>query len=165
MSEKRSIKERFSGLKVTGFSTPIGGVQWTPPIDERQIIHRFLKQMADRRLIRHWHGGFEYASVVRSCETIRNNVTHTISELSPESPTIAKVETVRDAIHIFQNIIEEEYPKSRYDYKNLHGEATPKTAIFEALAEMRRVVGGSLKVISDGFDLPLPDGIAQEFRL
>jgi len=55
---KMSIKEFVS--KLSGISTPIGGITWTPTKNERQIVYELFQKLRDRRLIRHYHGGFEY---------------------------------------------------------------------------------------------------------
>lgn len=70
--------------KISGLSTPIGGITWTPVPNERQIVYKLLQQLGDRRLIRHYHGGFEYRAVINSLKIMRGNVTSALSDLKPD---------------------------------------------------------------------------------
>jgi len=39
--------------RLTGISTPIGGISWTPPVDERDKAKRLLTFLEDRRALYH----------------------------------------------------------------------------------------------------------------
>ena len=72
-----------------------------------------------------YHGGFEYKAVLRSCEIIREDITHALKKLRPESGARIPLEEMRGAIHIFQTLVEERYPPERFSYDRDEVEARP----------------------------------------
>jgi uncharacterized protein DUF6650 len=144
------IKEFMT--KISGIDTPFGGVSWTPPANERQVIYRLMQQMGDRRLIRHCHGGLEYAAVVRSVETMRANITVALGELEPESRSRNCLETMRFALHLFQDFVESEYPRSRFVYEGSR-EAPLTENVLTALYRMRSVVWKQLEILAQSHDV------------
>lgn len=38
-------------LRITGISVPIGGIQWTPPVDQCRLAQQVLDRVADRRVL------------------------------------------------------------------------------------------------------------------
>jgi hypothetical protein len=150
--------------RLSGISSPVGGISWTPTADERQIVYKLLQRLGNRRLIRHHHGGFEYPAVVRSLEIMRSNVTDALAELSPESGARPLLEDIRTALHAFQDLLQEEYPQDRYRY-DLGTEASPTSEVLEALQEMRSIVGRQVGRLSQIHEIPLSDTLVHNFAI
>jgi hypothetical protein len=148
--------------RVSGISTPVGGISWTPSADERQIVYKLLQRLGDRRLIRHYHGGFEYPAVVRSLEIMRTNVTDALTALSPESHARPLLEDIRTALHAFQDLLQEEYPQDKYRYDS-GAEASPTSEVLEALQEMRSIVGQKVERLGQIHEIPLGDTLVGNF--
>ena len=53
MSKAKVVKLKGKQLakRLTGISTPIGGISWTPPIDEREVAKQLLVHLEDRRAL------------------------------------------------------------------------------------------------------------------
>jgi hypothetical protein len=159
---KKTLTQFFD--RISGVSTPFVGISWIPPIDERQTIYRLLQRMGDRRLIRHYHGGFEYSSVVSSLNTMRSNLTEALAELSPESKVRPLLEDMRTTLHAFQDLVEAEYPRDKFDYEAERAEAGATEEVLEALNAVRHAAGDRILQLSEVYNIPLSknliDGLA-----
>lgn len=151
--------------KVSGISTPLGGIEWVPDADERKIIYALIQNLGNRRLIRHYHGGFEHKSVIESCNIIRSNLTDALAGLSPESAVRETLEDMRTVFHLFQTLIEEEYPPERFAYRQADPEAEITDDILLALDGVRDFVGSRLSELSKAFEIPLSSDIAYDYNL
>jgi len=72
--------------KLTGLSTPLGGISWKPASDEREVVYRLLQRLGNRRLVHHSHGSFGFPGAIRSLELMREDMTTALGELGPASP-------------------------------------------------------------------------------
>jgi hypothetical protein len=150
--------------RISGISTPVGGLQWDNRPDERDIIYEMLQSLGDRRLIRHYHGGFEYKAVVRSCEIIRQDITNALKKMRPESKVRSSLEEMRLVFHLFQTLVEERYPNERFSYEG-EGEASPCEDVLEALYALRRFVGARLSQLSSAYGIPLSQEMSYQYEL
>jgi len=146
---KMSIKEFLN--KLSGISTPIIGVTWTPLGDERQIVYKLFQKLGDRRLIRHYHGGFEYDAVIDSLMIMRKDITSTLSELSPESKCRKILENIRKALHLFQTFIE----NNEY--------VTDSDDVLTALYDMKNVVRKNLIKLSKIYNIEIDEYLEYNF--
>lgn len=152
-----SFKTNLTSLlrQITGVSTPIGGVNWNPRPDERQIVYELIQRLNDRRLIRHYHGGFEYIAVIRSCETMRSHLTETLIKLSPDSKVRPRLEAIRTALHLFQTLVEEKFPPEFESQSREPGAYDILTALYV----VRDFIAEHLIQISRAYQIPLGDNI------
>ncbi len=51
ITQKGRIAANSLVHRLSGFSLPFFGVQWTPPADEREIVRGLLTAMEDRRVL------------------------------------------------------------------------------------------------------------------
>jgi len=51
ITKKGRIAAKSLAHRLTGFSLPFFGVQWTPPADEREIVRGLLTALEDRRVL------------------------------------------------------------------------------------------------------------------
>jgi hypothetical protein len=49
--KKVTLKGKQIAKRLTGISTPIGGISWTPPVDERDVAKKLLVFLEDRRAL------------------------------------------------------------------------------------------------------------------
>ena len=159
---KMSIKEFLS--KLSGISTPIGGITWAPTKNERQIVYKLFQKLGDRRLTRHCRRGFEYRAGIDSLMTMRKDVTSTLSELSPECKCRKILENIRKALHLFQTFVENEYPKNKYNYDSEHAEAMVADDVLTALSSMQRIVSKNLIELSKIYNIELDDFLKYNFN-
>lgn len=151
--------------KLKGISTPFGGVTWTPDPDERQVTYKLLQKLSNRRLIRVYHGGFEYAAVIHSCETMREDITDALVDVSPQSPLRSVLEDMRTAVHLFQNLVEQKYPSDQYPDRSLSADARVDNEILDALRGLQDFAGLAITRMSKICDLPLGENIKSSFRI
>jgi|SRR5271156_6247489 len=160
---KKRLAQFFD--RISGVSTPFVGISWIPPADERQIIYKLLQRMGDRRLIRHSHGGFEYSSVVSSLNTMRSNLTEALAELSPESKVRPLLEDMRTTLHAFQDLVEAEYPRDRFDYEAERAEAGETAEVLKALNVVRRAAGDRILQLSETYKISLSKNLIEGLAL
>ena|SRR3989442_1382658 len=144
--------------RLSGISTPIFGISWTPPSEERQLVNGLLQQLGDRRLIRKYHGGFEYRAVIVSLEKMRSDATQALSQLSPEAACRPTIENLRTALHLFQTLVESERPAGR-------DEASPTDATLKALGVFQDTVGSQLRSLARAYSIPLYEGLVENFQI
>lgn len=151
--------------RISGISTPVGGLQWNNEPSEREIIYEMLQSLGNRRLIRHYHGGFEYKAVIRSCEIIREYITTALKKIRPDSGVRTRLEEMRGAIHIFQTLVEERYPHERFSYEKENLEASTDDDVFTALYALREFFGARLDQLGSTYGITLPNELSHQYEL
>ncbi|HEX8208602.1 MAG TPA: hypothetical protein VF584_00350 [Longimicrobium sp.] len=151
--------------RISGISTPFGGFQWDNEPREREIIYEMLQALGNRRLIRVYHGGFEYVAVLRSCEMIREVITDALKKTRPKSGARIPLEEMRGAIHIFQTLVEERYPRERFTYDRDDREASPHEEVLTTLYALRDYFGERLSWLSTTYDIALPQNMSYQYNL
>ncbi len=79
---------------------------------------------------------------------MRSNVTEALAELPPESKARTLLEDIRMALHAFQDLVEEEYPRHRYRYDTEPANAPATEEVLIALEEMRSLMQYHLQQLS-----------------
>ena len=139
------IKVAELARRITGFSVPGFGLQWTPAEDERKTIRTFLTFLEDRRVLyRPQH--LELAGEVeRSVLAIRQQCTETLSALPEQSPAVFSVRMIRAACRTFLD-------QPRADFRNLYPRDfdvdRTGAGFFMALGELRARVGVQIAILS-----------------
>lgn len=168
--EMKSIKKKMLPFKeiarrITGFSTPVFGLQWQPPESERERIRTLLTFLEDRRVLYVPHHLEVLHQVDESVLQIRNELTKTLQALPEDSQTNGPVRTMRSACRRF---LQEPHPV----FCNLPGakggemgwrtqnreEGTP--GFFVALGELRSVFGVNIALLSVCYGIDLEDDLA-----
>jgi hypothetical protein len=116
---------------------PPDGLSWEVGNHDKVIIYTLLQRLANRRLIRHWHGGFHYVASIRSCEAIRQYITTALCDLPSDAGARIVLEILRQSVQCFQTLLEQTYPKERFPYENIDAEAGISSHIVNALANLR----------------------------
>ncbi len=145
--------------RITGFSSPVGGISWHVPQDEREVLYKLVQQLSDRRFLRRSHVGFDFYYILDSLSKMRENVTSALCELSPKSKTRLFLENIRAALHEFQSHVE-------YELKELRDlETIPSEELLIALESMRDVVGGNLYSIEQVLGVEVPSELKVNFNV
>jgi hypothetical protein len=84
ITKKRRIAANSLAHRLTGFSLPFFGVQWTPPADERELVRGLLTALEDRRVLFVPHHLEVVSQVTSSVLQIREVLTKTLQAL-PET--------------------------------------------------------------------------------
>lgn len=86
ITQKGRIAAKSLARRLTGFSLPFFGVQWTPPADEREIVRGLLTALEDRRVLFVPHHLEVVSHVTSSVLQIREILTKTLQALRAETP-------------------------------------------------------------------------------
>jgi hypothetical protein len=107
------MKVRFQDLlrRVTGFSTPVIGISWNPPEDERKVIRSLVIFLEDKRTLydsySHWdeiHSLLHRNSwSIESIFQVRAQLTRTLQSLPESSKAILPLRAMRAACRKFLN--------------------------------------------------------------
>src|SRR5438552_16206546 len=83
--------------KITGFSTPVFGIQWTPPSKERDIAQSVVTFLEDRRVLYNPTELELPHRCISSVIEIRHFLTEKLNELDQNSELAKNVRTMRSA--------------------------------------------------------------------
>lgn len=95
----RKLGRKLTGAarRITGFSTPIGGLEWQPPRDEVDILRELLVALEDRRALYTDYTEENQSAVYKSVEKIREALTQAKSQLPEESRAMGHLTAMRAA--------------------------------------------------------------------
>jgi len=79
------LKGRELATRLTGISTPIGGISWKPPVDERDKARRLLVYLAGQRALHYPYNKEIGTFVVQSVLDTRERITRDLKALSMDS--------------------------------------------------------------------------------
>jgi len=141
--------------RLTGISTPFGGVSWKPPLDQRQVVYRLVQQLANRRFISHRHGLWHYWEAVESLNEIRKYTTRALGDLPMEAKARAYLENIRQATQEFQTFLEHNHldnPRaSQFDPE----EPSTQIEVTKALRELRDVIAAQIREMCTTYQIDL----------
>ena len=157
----RSRKKRL-GLKeiasrITGFSTPFGGISWKAPTAERDEVRRFLTALEDRRvLFNSYHLEIE-SQVTHSVTEIRQLCTDVLVSLSEKSPATGPLRAIRAACRRFLD-------EPREDFRNFDhygfGRQREGPGFFTSLGELRATIGAQIAILAVHYRIELEAELA-----
>lgn len=151
--------------RLTGVSTPFGGVSWTPPTLDRDVAVRTLAFLEDRRALYADFGGEDPGEVAASVLEIRRHLTEAIG-----SPGLAKELTdllrrIRaacreylDATRVREGFIPDDGTPSRCG--PVHYTGLTRSSFEEALGRLRGTVGIYVGTLSARYQVDLEPGLA-----
>jgi hypothetical protein len=151
------IKLAELARRITGFSVPGFGVQWTPPKSERESVRALLTFLEDRRVLYTPESLEVVGEVERSVHEIRRRCTEILTELSEQSPAVLAIRTIRGACRSFLD-------EPRADFRNLYprdfGDFRDRAAFFTALGELRARVGVQVAILAVRYGIELEAALA-----
>ncbi|UCI24126.1 DUF6650 family protein [Mesorhizobium sp. B2-8-5] len=118
---KSSKVTAATARKVTGFSTPLGGIQWSDPgLGESEIVRRFLMFLEDRRVLYNPFDMETEAEVGHPIHQIREEGTKTIQALSADAFAVVPLRAIREAGRRFHDEGHEDYCHFDYQWRGSH---------------------------------------------
>lgn len=164
MKRKKTIPYLGVLRRLTGFSTPVFGVQWTPSKSEREIIRRLLTFLEDRRVLYVPRFLEVEGEVELSVSQIREELTKTLQALSDTSTAAGPVRAMRRACRKF---LTEPYPVFPNTLRRVERDRIPSVrrgefsdGFFIALGELRTVFGIHIAALSVSYGIDLEADIA-----
>jgi hypothetical protein len=116
---------------LTGFSTPIFGISWSPPKSDREIVRKLIIFFEDRRALYNPYNMETPAWVIESVLEIRKKLTDVLGTLDQNSDISPHLRAMRAACRKFMDETENQ-KRGRYPYFG---------NIFTALGEIRAIFG------------------------
>ena len=147
------MKPREILSRWTGFSTPIFGIQWNPPVLQMQIAKEVIIELEDRRVLFYAQHGEDLSYANQSAIQIRQMVNNELKKLDRDAPLYKSLSKLRKATRDFCNECDKierasaEYPVTM-------------SMLRSALEKFRKSVGQVVGEISVSFDLEIEDDLA-----
>jgi len=116
---------------LTGFSTPIFGVSWSPAESDREIVRKLITFFEDRRALYNPYNRETPMWVMESVLEIRKKLTDTLEILDENSDISPHLRAMRAACRKFMDETESQ-KRHRYPYWR---------DVFTVLGEMRAIFG------------------------
>ena len=157
MSTKRILLFKDVAAKLTGISTPFGGLSWQSSETERKIAKRVINFLEDRRILYN-PGELELPQhCISSVVEIRHFLTEKIAELGEDSELVKNLKTMRLACRKFLDSAQpferdHKLPLTHVDYNVL--------VFCSALGEMRGTFGMCLAQILLSYELDIEEDLA-----
>jgi len=147
---KKRLSVKDLARRVTGFSTPFGGISWKASASERDEVRALLK---DRRALFNPYDLEVESQVDQSVDTIRSLCTEAIAALPDESPGVGHIRAIRAACRRF---LDSDWQRNRFSMH--HGR--PGSAFLVALGELRAAVGVQVAALALHYKIELEDELA-----
>lgn len=128
------IKFKKVARSLTGFSTPVFGVSWNPPADERETVRQFIVFLEDRRVLFNPYDIEMPEYVDRSIIEIRQHLTELLGTLDENSKACEHIRAMRAACRKFLDKTTKTHLTPRF----FRGE---NMEFFSALGELRAIFG------------------------
>ncbi len=151
MSKTRGTKLKGKQLakRLTGISTPIGGISWTPPVDERDVAKQLLVFLEDRRALYMPYDMEVGSYVMDSIIEIRQRLTKDLEQISRSSVLGESISAMRASCRKFLTDTQDD-PKHRHHWR-MEGH------IWQALGELRAICGLHIARIACAYDLEIEE--------
>jgi hypothetical protein len=143
--------------RITGVSTPFGGIQWADPgLSDAQIIRQFLLFLEDRRVLYNPYSLEVVSEVEYSIHKVREECTKTLQALPPKVFAVTPVRIIRGAGRRFHDDQIECFRS--FDGPWNHHEGSP--GFFTALGTFRATVGQQVALLAAYYDIDVEGDLA-----
>src|SRR4030042_1058909 len=145
-NKKIKLKGREGATRLTGISTPIGGISWKPPADERDKARRLLVYLAGQRALHYPYNKEIGTFVVQSVVDTRERITRDLKALSMGS---LLRETMRAMQAVCRKFLDEnQSPSAGYGWPY-------EAQLLSTLGELRALLGIHIARIACAYDLEM----------
>jgi hypothetical protein len=143
-SGKIKLKGRELVTRLIGISTPIGGIGWKPPVDERNKARRLLVYLAGQRALHYPYNKDIGPFIVQSIVETRERLTRDIEAISKDSLLRKILRAMQAACRKFLD--ENESPSAGYGWPY-------EAQLLSTLGELRALFGIHIAQIACAYDL------------
>jgi hypothetical protein len=143
-SENIKLKGRELATRLTGISTPIGGISWKPPVNERGRARRLLVYLAGQRALHYPYDKEIGSFVVQSVLDTRERITRDLEALSMDSLLRETLRAMRAVCRKFLD--ENQSPSAGYGWPY-------EAQLLSTLGELRALFGIHIARIACAYDL------------
>jgi hypothetical protein len=156
MPRKHRIPFADIAKRITGISTPVFGVSWTPPKSKRDIVRRLVTFLEDRRaLYAQYH--MEYSPWVdKSVLEIRAELTDILKTCPDDELLTGSIRALRAACRKYLDEIG--HPGKRKHMIHPH-----EAEMWQALGELRAVFGIHLARLCSAYGVDVEPELASIF--
>lgn len=130
--------------RITGFSTPIFGVSWQAPPDDRVAVRRLIIFLEDRRALFNLYDREVEEAVRLSVEMIRQEITRTMQEVSEGAKALPWLRGMQAACHQFLDDCQDSTRQEDLDellFLPSHRPMNASPTFYTALGALRASVG------------------------
>ncbi|WP_421950812.1 DUF6650 family protein [Pelagibacterium sp.] len=143
--------------RITGVSTPVGGVQWADPgPSEAEIVRRFLIFLEDRRVLFNPFQLETEGQVEHSIHQIREECTKALQALPSSASACDAIRVIRGACRVFHDEQHEEFPHFDGDFHVRRG----RPGFFLALGAFRATVGYQVAILAGRHNIDVEGDLA-----
>jgi hypothetical protein len=139
--------------RITGISIPMFGIQWQPQPAEIATARDLLRYLEDRRVL---YRPFEMENsqhCVSSVLDMRQALTQSLKDLSPQSQLYKRIQKIRRACRDFSDIV----GAKKFDDAPL---PVQNSILFRELERLRKTAGLAIAEVAIGFNLDVEDDLA-----
>jgi hypothetical protein len=142
--------------RITGISTPFGGLQWSDPgPSERETVRGFVLFLEDRRVLYNPMNLEVRSQVDRSIHEIRRQCTETLRQLGETAFAAVPIRAIREACRRFHDDDNIEF--RFFDRWGDHGVGA---GFFMALGGFRATVGQQVALLAAHYDIDIEGDLA-----
>lgn len=149
--------------RLTGFSTPVFGIQWHPSESDRVRVERVLTVLEDRRILLPYGVLINYVAqpsyITKSVEQIRAFLTGELQELERESDLFERLDTMRQLCRYLLDVFE---VAQITDLKEFEDRRQNTHAYWPAVMEFKTRMGLQIAGMAVAYGVDLPANMARE---
>lgn len=146
-----------SARRITGISSPFGGLQWSDPgPSDAEMVRRFLLFLEDRRVLYNPMHLEVTHQVEHSIHEIREECTKTLQALTPGAFGALPIRTIREASRRFHDDQNEGF--RFFDDRWPGRDGSP--GFFMALGSYRATVGQQVALLAAHYDIDVEGDLA-----
>ncbi len=143
--------------RITGISTPLGGIQWADPgPSERELVRRFMLFLEDRRVLYNPSMLEVRSQVDHSIHEIRKECTEALRQLGERAFAAVSIRAIREAGRRYHDDSNLEF--RLIDFWPHRGDAD--AGFFVALGEFRATVGQHVALLAAHYDIDVEGDLA-----
>lgn len=145
----------FTG-RLTGLSTPFGGAAWAAQPTDRDLAHRVITFLEDRRVLYTPDEAEVPEHCVRSVLEIRREVTEVLADAHAREPLTGQLRAIRAACRKFVDYAGTRLDEQAHSYSG----GFVDWRFNQALGELRGVVGIHVALLADRHGLSVENDLA-----
>lgn len=143
--------------RITGISTPLGGIQWADPgPSERAHVRDFLLALEDRRALYNPMQIEVRGDVERSLGELRKDCTTGLRSLSEGAFAVPAIRAIREACRRFDDDAQLRFRL----YCRQDGQLETDAGFFVALGALRATIGQQVALLAAHYDIDIESDLA-----